>query len=74
MSIELVEPPHAPTDRSRDRSQPLSNLGPDETLKAGSNHLRGTIAEGLLDDISAGVTFPDQKLLKFHGMYQQDDR
>jgi len=74
MSIELVEPPHAPTDRSRDRSQPLSKLGPDETLKAGSNHLRGTIAEGLLDEISAGVTFPDQKLLKFHGMYQQDDR
>ncbi len=74
MSIELMKPPHAETDRSRDRSQPLSNLGPDETLKAGSNHLRGTIAEGLLDEITAGVAFSDQKLLKFHGTYQQDDR
>jgi sulfite reductase (NADPH) hemoprotein beta-component len=66
--------PHAPTDRSRDRSQPLSKLGPDETLKAESNHLRGTISEGLLDDISGGLIYNDQKLLKFHGMYQQDDR
>ncbi len=74
MSIELMKPPHAETDRSRDRSQPLSNLGPDETLKAGSNHLRGTIAEGLLDEITAGVAYSDQKLLKFHGTYQQDDR
>jgi sulfite reductase (NADPH) hemoprotein beta-component len=74
MSIELIGQPHAPTDRSRDRSQPLSDLGPDETLKAGSNHLRGTIAEGLLDAISAGVASSDQKLLKFHGLYQQDDR
>lgn len=74
MSIELMPPPHAATDRSHDRSQPLSRLSPDETLKATSNHLRGTIAEGLLDEISAGITHPDQKLLKFHGMYQQDDR
>lgn len=74
MSIELIAPPHAATDRSRDRSQSLSNLGADETLKAESNHLRGSIAEGLLDEISAGVSYTDTKLLKFHGMYQQDDR
>lgn len=74
MSIELLGLPHAPTDRSRDRSQPLSNLSPDEALKASSRHLRGTIAEGLLDEITASVAFPDQKLLKFHGIYQQDDR
>lgn len=69
MSIDTAQ-----VDRSRDRSQPLSNLGPDETLKAESNHLRGGIAEGLLDEISAGLLHRDQKLLKFHGMYQQDDR
>jgi sulfite reductase (NADPH) hemoprotein beta-component len=74
MSIELMQPPHAATDRSRDRSQPLSSLGPDETLKAASRNLRGTIAEGLLDEISGGVVHDDQKLLKFHGIYQQDDR
>jgi sulfite reductase (NADPH) hemoprotein beta-component len=66
--------PHEDTDRSRDRSQPLENLGPDETLKAGSNYLRGTIAESLAAEITAGVTETDNKLLKFHGMYQQDDR
>jgi sulfite reductase (NADPH) hemoprotein beta-component len=74
MSIELIRPPHQDTDRSRDRSQPLSNLGPDETLKAESNQLRGSIAEGLLDEITGGLSARDQKLLKFHGMYQQDDR
>lgn len=37
---------HAPTDRSRDVSQPLDRLNPDETLKAGSRQLRGTIPEG----------------------------
>ena len=74
MSIETLDNPHAATDRSRDRTQSLSNLGPDESLKAESNHLRGTIAEGLLDEITGGVGYSDQKLLKFHGMYQQDDR
>ena len=74
MSTDLLANPHADTDRSRDRSQPLSKLGPDETLKAESNQLRGTIAEGLLDEISGGISPHDQKLLKFHGMYQQDDR
>lgn len=74
MSTDLLANPHADTDRSRDRSQPLSKLGPDETLKAESNQLRGTIAEGLLDEISGGISPHDQKLLKFHGVYQQDDR
>lgn len=74
MSIEHTPAPHAATDRSRDRSRALSDLGPDETLKARSNRLRGSIAEGLLDEISAGLSHRDQKLLKFHGMYQQDDR
>src|SRR5262245_58628982 len=70
MSIDTVPR----VDRTRDRSQPLANLGPDETLQAESNHLRGGIAEGLLDEITSGLSYRDQKLLKFHGMYQQDDR
>lgn len=61
-------------DRSRDRSQPLAALGPDETLKAESRNLRGTIALGLLDRITGGLSATDQKLTKFHGIYQQDDR
>jgi sulfite reductase (NADPH) hemoprotein beta-component len=61
-------------DRSADISQPLANLGPDETLKYNSDYLRGSIDQGLLDRITGGVTFEDNKLMKFHGIYQQDDR
>ncbi len=61
-------------DRSTDISQPLDRLGPDETLKYNSDQLRGTIALGLLDRITGGVKFEENKLMKFHGVYQQDDR
>ncbi|TGT71948.1 MULTISPECIES: NADPH-dependent assimilatory sulfite reductase hemoprotein subunit [unclassified Mesorhizobium] len=61
-------------DRSRDLSQPLENLGPDETLKANSDQLRGTIAAGLVEELTAAVPGNDIKLMKFHGLYQQDDR
>ncbi len=62
-------------DRSRDVSQPLDRLGPDERMKAGSDFLRGTIDEGLLDRITGAVPSADDvKLMKFHGIYQQDDR
>lgn len=61
-------------DRSRDVSQPLDRLGPDETLKANSDQLRGTIAAGLDAELTAAVPGNDIKLMKFHGIYQQDDR
>src|SRR4051794_4143240 len=61
-------------DRSTDISQPLDRLGPDETLKAHSDYLGGTIDTSLLERISGGVRFEDNKLMKFHGIYQQDDR
>src|SRR5260221_8437287 len=61
-------------DRSTDLSQPLDRLGPDETLKFKSDYLRGQIASDLLDKITGGVTFESNKLMKFHGIYQQDDR
>ena len=61
-------------DRSADLSQPLDKLGPDETLKFNSDYLRGQIATDLLDRITGSVTFESNKLMKFHGIYQQDDR
>jgi sulfite reductase (NADPH) hemoprotein beta-component len=61
-------------DRSADITQPLDQLGPDETLKYNSDYLRGTIDQGLLDRITGGVKFEENKLMKFHGIYQQDDR
>jgi sulfite reductase (ferredoxin) len=51
----------------------LDGLSRNETVKATSNHLRGLIKEELLEDTPA---FGDdsEQLLKFHGIYQQDDR
>ena len=45
-----------------------------EKIKEDSNFLRGTIAEGLEDPITGAISDDDNKLLKFHGSYQQDDR
>lgn len=64
----------AQPDRSRDVSQPLDKLGPDETLKANSDYLRGTIKQSLADEVTAAVAANDGKLMKFFGIYQQDDR
>ncbi len=62
-------------DRSHDISQPLDRLSADERMKDASDYLRGTIAEGLLDRITGAVPEADDvKLMKFHGIYQQDDR
>jgi sulfite reductase (NADPH) hemoprotein beta-component len=61
-------------DRSTDISQPLDRLSPDETLKASSQYLRGNIALDLIDRITGSVTFESNKLMKFHGIYQQDNR
>ena len=65
---------HGP-DRGRDLSQPLGKLSPDETMKVRSDYLRGAINEGLLDALTGAVTGEDSaKLMKFHGVYVQDDR
>lgn len=51
-----------------------NNLSPVERIKTGSNGLRGTLKESLLDDFTGAIREDDQTLIKFHGMYQQDDR
>src|SRR4030088_2978175 len=60
--IEPVEPPKQ------------TNLTPVERIKQKSDGLRGTLAEGLLNEVTGAVSEDDQSLVKFHGMYQQDDR
>src|SRR5206468_12174982 len=45
-----------------------------EKIKTESDGLRGTIAESLQDEITGAIREDDQALIKFHGMYQQDDR
>jgi sulfite reductase (NADPH) hemoprotein beta-component len=45
-----------------------------ESIKRESRHLRGTIAEGLADPVTGNVADADFQLLKFHGVYRQDNR
>jgi sulfite reductase (NADPH) hemoprotein beta-component len=45
-----------------------------ERIKEASQYLRGTLAEGLQDEITGSLVEDDQQLVKFHGMYLQDDR
>ena len=61
-------------DRSSDLSQPVDALNESEQLKARSRYLRGGIAEGLQDPLTGAVPGDDPLLMKFHGIYQQDDR
>lgn len=49
-------------------------LSDNERLKSESNFLRGTITTDLKDDITGGFTSDNFQLIRFHGMYQQDDR
>ncbi|MCM3787155.1 assimilatory sulfite reductase (NADPH) hemoprotein subunit [Domibacillus indicus] len=45
-----------------------------EGIKERSNLLRGTLAEVMQDRISAGIPEDDNRLMKHHGSYLQDDR
>ncbi|ERK12507.1 Sulfite reductase [NADPH] hemoprotein beta-component [Pantoea sp. AS-PWVM4] len=45
-----------------------------ERLKKQSNYLRGTILEDLDDGLTGGFNGDNFLLIRFHGMYQQDDR
>lgn len=52
----------------------LGPLADNERLKRESQNLRGTIVEDLQDRITGGFTKDNFQLIRFHGMYQQDDR
>ncbi|MGD8163648.1 assimilatory sulfite reductase (NADPH) hemoprotein subunit [Pantoea sp. FN0307] len=45
-----------------------------ERMKKESNFLRGTIAEDLHNGLTGGFSGDNFLLIRFHGMYQQDDR
>src|SRR5579859_6858154 len=50
------------------------NLSATERIKQNSDGLRGTLKEGLRDELTGAIGEDDQALVKFHGMYLQDDR
>ncbi|MDQ0232056.1 assimilatory sulfite reductase (NADPH) hemoprotein subunit [Metabacillus malikii] len=45
-----------------------------ERIKEESDFLRGTLKESMLEPLSAGISDDDNRLMKFHGSYLQDDR
>jgi sulfite reductase (NADPH) hemoprotein beta-component len=49
-------------------------LSRNERIKEASAYLRGTLDEGLAEEITGEIVEDDQQLVKFHGMYLQDDR
>jgi sulfite reductase (NADPH) hemoprotein beta-component len=51
-----------------------TKLSRNEELKTGSPALSGTIASTLADAAADHFTQDDYEFLKFHGVYQQDDR
>ncbi|AKC59743.1 assimilatory sulfite reductase (NADPH) hemoprotein subunit [Blochmannia endosymbiont of Polyrhachis (Hedomyrma) turneri] len=51
-----------------------NKLSDHERLKSESNFLRGTIVKDLSNELTGGFTGDNFHLIRFHGMYQQDDR
>jgi sulfite reductase (NADPH) hemoprotein beta-component len=49
-------------------------LADNERLKTESNFLRGTIEQDLQDSLTGAFVGDNFQLIRFHGMYQQDDR
>jgi sulfite reductase (NADPH) hemoprotein beta-component len=45
-----------------------------EKIKTASDGLRGSINESLMDEITGAIREDDKAVIKFHGMYEQDDR
>ncbi len=52
----------------------MSDKSAIEKIKEASVHLRGTLKESLKDELTGAIREDDQAVIKFHGMYQQDDR
>jgi len=63
-----------PITENRLKQMSDKNPSPIERIKKESHSLRGTIADGLKDEITGAISEDDQAVIKFHGMYQQDDR
>ncbi|MEH3146953.1 MAG: NADPH-dependent assimilatory sulfite reductase hemoprotein subunit [Methylobacterium frigidaeris] len=51
-----------------------AKLSANEHIKIASGYLRGTLADGLLKHATGAISDDDGQLVKFHGMYLQDDR
>ena len=60
---------------SDDRAKlPQAPLSDNERLKRQSDYLHGTITDDLQDGLTGGFIGDNFQLIRFHGMYEQDDR
>ena len=59
---------------TKDINQPSPQATKVEWIKHQSDSLRGTISEDLADQVTGSVSEANSQLIKFHGIYQQDDR
>ena len=66
---DSISPP-GPPGQPASREQWARN----EHIKEASGLLRGTLADGLLAHATGAISEDDGQLVKFHGMYLQDDR
>lgn len=53
---------------------PDAPLADNERLKDQSHYLEGTIKNDLADGLTGGFNGDNFQLIRFHGMYEQDDR
>lgn len=60
-----------PLPRRGNEGEALSAV---ERIKTSSDGLRGTLNESLNEGLTGALYEDDQSLIKFHGLYQQDDR
>lgn len=51
-----------------------NNLSSTERIKQASDSLRGSLAENIANEITGGISDDSSALVRFHGMYIQDDR
>jgi len=67
--------PHGGVRRLTDDWRPMTEkLAHNETIKTNSRFLRGTLEEGFAEIATGAISEDDQQLIKFHGIYLQDDR
>lgn len=58
--------------KDRDSKNKMTTI--EEKIKKESKGLRGSIVDSLKEELSGGFYDQDQIVVKFHGLYQQDDR
>ena len=61
-------------DMTKNTNQPSPQATDVEWIKHESNALRGTISNDLADQATGSVSEANSQLIKFHGIYQQDNR